>query len=87
MGCFSLGWVEQLCIDLVIICAIIAIIKLLIPLLVGLLSTFMPGGAAIIGQILMIVLWAIVCIFVIYIIFGLLSCLVGSGGFHVGSFR
>ncbi len=83
MGCFSLGWLEQVLINLVIICAIIAILKLLVPLLVGLLSPLMGGGAAVIGQIITIVLYAIVAIFVIYIVFGLIQCLVGSGGFSL----
>ncbi len=83
MGCFSLGWLEQVLINLVIICAIIAILKLLVPLLVGLLSPLMGGGAAIIGQIITIILYAIVAIFVIYIVFGLIQCLVGAGGFSL----
>ncbi len=80
MSCLTLGWLEQLLINLVIIFAIVAILKLLVPLLVGLLEPLLGGAAAIIGQIITIVLYAIVCIFIIYIIFGLLSCLIGSGG-------
>lgn len=87
MPCFSIGWVETLIIDLIVICAVVAIIKLLVPLLVSLLSGIMGSGAAIVGQILMILLWACVCIFICYIIFGLLGCLFGMGGFHVGNFR
>lgn len=81
MSCLSLGFLQQLCINLVIIFAIVAIIKLLVPLLTGFI------GIPIIGQIIGIVLWAIVAILCIYIIFGLLGCLLGAGGFHVGSFR
>lgn len=87
MGCFSFGWVEQMIVNLIIICAVVTILKLLIPLLVAMLQPIMGAGAAIVGQIITIVLWAIVAIFVVYIIFGLLSCLVGAGGFHVGGFR
>jgi len=87
MPCFSIGWVETLIIDLIVICAVVAIIKLLVPLLVGMLGSVMGEGAAIVGQISMILLWACVCIFVCYIIFGLLGCLLGTGGFHVGAFR
>lgn len=72
--CFSLAWLQGLCIDLVIIFAVVAIIKLLVPLL----TSMIPGGG-VVGQIITIVLWAIVAIFVIYIIFGLLSCLMGHG--------
>lgn len=73
--CFSLGWVEQLLVWLVIVCAIVALIKLLIPWLAGQLG---GAGGIIIGAI-NIVLWAVVAICVIYFIFALISCLAGSG--------
>jgi hypothetical protein len=72
--CFSLAWLEQLIVWLIVISAIVAIIKLVIPFLDSL------TGFPIIGQILMIVLWAIVAIAIVIIIFGLLSCLLGGGG-------
>jgi hypothetical protein len=72
--CFSLAWVEQLVVWLIVISAVIAIIKLVIPFLDGL------TGMPIIGRILMIVLWAIVAIAIVSIIFGLLSCVLGGGG-------
>lgn len=74
MACFTLGFLQSLIIQIIIIAAIIAIIKLLVPFLVSL------TGWPILGQILMIVLWAIVAIMVVYLIFALLSCLMGSGG-------
>jgi len=80
MACFTLGFLQALIIQIIIIAAIIAIIKLLVPFLVSL------TGWPILGQILMIVLWAIVAIMVVYLIFALLSCLIGSGG-GLGSFR
>jgi hypothetical protein len=73
--CFSLLWFEQLLIYLVIICAAIAIIKLLIPFV---LSQLGAGGNVIAGAI-NIVMWAVIAIFVIYICFGLISCLLGGG--------
>lgn len=76
MGCFSLAWIEQLCIYIVIVVAIWSIIKLLIPYV----TQFMP---AIVVQIIQIVLWAVVAIICIYIIFALISCLIG-GGMHLG---
>jgi hypothetical protein len=72
--CFSLGWVEQLLVYLVIVCAVIAILKLFVPWIVAQL------GYPIIGQILNIVLWAFITILIIYLVFGLLSCLLGGGG-------
>lgn len=72
--CFSLAWLEQLIVWLIVISAVVAIIKLVIPFLDSLI------GMPIIGQILMIVLWAIVAIAIVIIIFGLLSCLLGGSG-------
>jgi hypothetical protein len=72
--CFSLGWIEQLLVWLVIVCAIVAIIRLLVPWITGMI------GMPIVGQVINIVLWAFLAIICIYIIFGLLSCLIGMGG-------
>jgi hypothetical protein len=74
MACFSLLWLEQLIVWLIVIAAIVACIRLLIPFLDSV------TGFPIIGQVLMIVLWAVVAILVVYIIFGLLSCLMGGTG-------
>lgn len=71
--CFSLQWFEQLCIMIVIIMALWAIIKLFLPYLLQ----FLPD---VVVQIIRIVVWAVLAIVCIYIIFGLLSCLLGAGG-------
>lgn len=82
MGCFTLGWIEQLLVWLVIVCAIVAIIRLLVPWITEMV------GMPIIGQVINICLWAFLAIICIYIIFGLLSCLVGmAGGLHFPSGR
>jgi hypothetical protein len=70
--CFSLAWVEQLCIYIVIVVAIWSIIQLLLPYV----TQFMP---TIVVQIIRIVLFAVIAIICIYIIFGLISCLIGGG--------
>jgi hypothetical protein len=74
MGCLSLAFLEQLLIWLVLASAIIACLKLLIPWITSI--TF-----PIVGQVLMIILWAVVAIIAIYIVFALLGCLVG--GIHL----
>jgi hypothetical protein len=74
MGCFSLAWLEQLLVWLVLASAIIACLRLLIPWISSI--TF-----PIVGQVLGIILWAVVAIISIYIVFALLSCLVG--GMHL----
>jgi hypothetical protein len=72
--CFSLAWIEQICVWLIVVAALVAIINLLVPYLTGLI------GLPIVAQIIKIVLWAVVAIMCVYIIFGLISCLLGSGG-------
>ena len=72
--CFSLGWLEQFLIWLVILGAVIAILKLMVPWLTTVI------GLPVVGQILVIVMYAIIAILVIYIVFDLLACLFGFGG-------
>lgn len=73
--CFSIGWLEQLLVWLVIVCAVIMVLRLVVPWVAAQL------GIPIIAQVLNIVLWAIVVIFVIYFCFALLSCLSGGPPF------
>ena len=76
--CFDLTWFENLLIWLVVIFAIIAVFKLLLPLV------FSQMGIAgeIILRIINIGVWAVVTIFIIIIAFDLISCL-SAGGFHL----
>lgn len=73
--CFSLGWIEQLLVWLVIIFAIVAILRLLIPWIAGKLG----GDGGVIVAAINIVLWAFIAICVIYFVFALIACLGGSG--------
>lgn len=79
MGCFSLPWIEQLCIWLIVVIAVVSIIRLLVPYLTGLI------GIPLVAQIVNIVLWAVVACMAVYIIFALISCLIG--GMHLGLAR
>jgi hypothetical protein len=72
--CFSMAWIEQLCIWLIMVIAVVAIIRLLVPFLTGMI------GIPIVAQIINIVLWAVVAIMCVYIIFALIGCLLGGGG-------
>ena len=74
MSCLSLGFLQQLIIWVIVIAAIVAVIRLLVPYLDSL------TGVPIIGRILEIVLWVVVAIMVVYVIFAFFSCLLGSGG-------
>jgi len=73
MSCFTLGWLEAMLIWLIIASAVVAILRLLIPWITSI--TF-----PIVGQVLEIILWAVLAIIAVYIIFALLSCLIGMGG-------
>ena len=71
--CFSLSWLEELLVWLVIVCAIIGVVRLVVPWVASQL------GVPIVTQVLNIILWAIVMIFVIYFCFALIECLGGMG--------
>jgi uncharacterized membrane protein len=70
MGCITMGWFEHVLIEIVIVVAIVAILKLFLPWFLN--QVGVNGG--IVVSILNIIIWAIVLIFVIVIIFTLLSC-------------
>lgn len=79
MACFSLELVKMLLIWLVILGSAVAIVQLLLPLIVGPFGT----AAGIVVQALKIIVWAAVAIFVIVMVFDILSCLLGSGGYRL----
>jgi hypothetical protein len=72
--CFGLGLIESLLLWLVIVCAIIALLQLIVRFLVPRLGlaaevvTFITGAAK-------IVMIAVICIAAIYFIFDLIYCL------------
>lgn len=74
--CFTLGWAEQLIIWLIIVFAVIAIIKILLPQLTALIPF------PVVGAIIQIILWAVVAIMVVKVIFMLFACLLGGPGMH-----
>lgn len=75
--CFTLEFVEQLLVWLVIICAIVAILRLLLPWIAAQLG----GAGTIVMAVINIVLWAVICVYVIYFCFMLIGCLAGGSGF------
>jgi hypothetical protein len=97
MVCLSLAFWENLAIDVVILIAVVALLRLLIVALGGgapgaafwppVTNPMAPGPSpsgllGFIAAALNIVIWAVILIFIIYVIFALLSCLVGGvGGF------
>ena len=76
--CFSAAWAMQLCIYIVVAIAFISILRIVIPWLVS-----WAGLPSPVVQIINIVIWAIVCIIVIYIIFDLLGCMFYGGSLRI----
>ena len=75
--CFSVAWLIQLLIFLVVLCAIIAILRIWV---FPMLATTDPRIPATIN----IIIWAVVCIFVIYVCAELLMCAFAGGGPWLG---
>lgn len=74
--CFSLQWLGQVLVWLIVIGACVAIIKLILPMALG----WLGGPGAIVVQIITIVLWAVVAIFVVWFAIDMIQCLLGAGG-------
>ncbi len=78
MHCFGIEWLEQLLIWIVIVCAVVALLKLLVSFVlprIGLAGEIVSFVVAAVR----IIIWAIICIFAIYFIFELISCVLGGG--------
>lgn len=73
MGCFSLGFLEEICIWIVVAIAFWQVWQLISPFMLQ----FLPS---IVVAIIQIAVWAIIAIFFIKIIFELLGCVFGGGG-------
>ncbi len=74
--CFTAASLLAILIWVVIICAIFAIIRIVVPMVAAQLGG--PGSAIV--QIINIVLWAIMVIIVLYFAFEMISCLLSMGG-------
>jgi hypothetical protein len=77
--CFGLAWFEQVLIWIVIVVAVISLLRLLVSFVLPKLGL----GAEIVTFLIAavrIIIWAIVCIFAIFFIFELISCLLSMGG-------
>lgn len=81
--CMSVGFFFSLMIWLVIVGAVYAIIRLVVP---AVLANF-GGPGTLLAQAVNIILWAILLIIVLYLIWDLVECLVGSGGFSLPRIR
>ena len=78
--CFTLHWFQQLLVWAVIIIAIIAILKILVPYALNKIGAEIGEGMGVLIACGRIALWAVIVIFVIYIVFALIYCLLSYGG-------
>jgi hypothetical protein len=82
MSCFGLAWLMNLLIWLVVLGAVVAIVRVLLPLV---LSNLGAAGSIHPAKVLTIVMWAVVVIAIIYFAFEMISCLLSSGvGLRLG---
>lgn len=79
--CFSLAWMVQLIIWVIIICAIIGLLKLLLSFVLPRIGGISAEVLAFITSALRIIIWAIVLIAAVYFIFDLIGCLSGALSF------
>jgi hypothetical protein len=78
--CFSMAFFFSLMIWLVVVGAIYAIIRLVVP---AVLANF-GGPGSLLAQVVNIILWAGLLIVVLYLIWTLVECLLGAaGGLHL----
>jgi len=76
--CFSFAQIENLLIVIVVICAVLAIVRILLPY-------FAPTVPGVVFQILNVLIGAAITIAVIIIVFDLLACLFSGGGLVGGA--
>lgn len=70
--CFSLDWLLHLLIVLIVLCAVIAILRIWVFPLMASVDPRIPAT-------INVIIWVVVSIFVIYLCIELLSCAWGSG--------
>lgn len=70
--CFSVGWLLHLLVVLIVVCAVVAILRIWVfPLL-----SSVDGR---ITQTVSVVVWVFAAVFAVYVCFELLACLLGGG--------
>jgi len=77
--CFGLAWFEQILIWIIVVCAAVALLRLLVSFVLPKLG--MSGEVfSFIISVVRIIIIAIVCIFAVILVFELFSCLWSIGG-------
>lgn len=70
MGCFSLAWLLSTLIPIIVICAIIGIVRIVLPTVLGWLGV----GGDLVMRVFNIILIAVILIMLVYLCIDLLSC-------------
>jgi hypothetical protein len=73
--CFSAAWFVNLIVWLIIICAVVAIFRLVLPTVLGWLGV----AGTLVAQVLNIILIAFVLIVLVWFCYDLLTCAGGTG--------
>ncbi len=85
MACFSLAWLEQLLIWFVIVCFIVAVLRLVIPAVLSMVGA--PPPAATVMTVIGWLIGTIIIIYVIIFAFDLIACAMGGSGFGLPALR
>ena len=83
--CFSLAWFFSLLVWLVVVCAVVAILHILVPWLLGTLGVVDPSGGRVFA-IIRIIIGAVILVWLIWVIYDLIMCL-GPGFPRLGPGR
>jgi hypothetical protein len=75
MGCFSAAWLVQFIVWLIVVCAIVAIGRRVLPIVLGWLGV----AGDVVMQVINIILIAIVLIWLVWLCYDLLTCSGGIG--------
>jgi flagellar biosynthesis protein FlhB len=73
--CFSMEWLKTLLIAAVVVGVIFAILKIIVPLALSQLPQPFQAAVNVLAQILWVILYGAIIIFLIIIAFDLISCL------------
>lgn len=68
--CFSIAWVIALLIQIIIICVVVGIVRIVLPVVLGWLGV----GGDVVMRVLNLVLAAVVIIWLLYLLLDLLRC-------------
>lgn len=78
--CFSLAWLQQVLIFLIVIGAVVQILKLLIPFALKRMGAEIGEGANLVMSVLHIIFMAVVAIICVVICIELISCMLSYTG-------